>query len=106
MSAAADRERTGLRVLDGLAGLLAAGVLVVGVLLLLAALIAPSVLAAADLGSADGPGWDRVAAHLAVGGAGEAVVRLRRRWPVTVRMAADLAVVVAAVAVIGWGWWP
>jgi hypothetical protein len=93
-------------VLDGLAGLLAAGVLLVGVLLLLAAVIAPAALAAAGLGAADGPGWDRVAAHLLVGGLGEVVVRFRSRWPVPVGVGADLSVIVAALALIWWSWWP
>ena len=106
--AAADpgRPARGLRLLDGLAGLLAAGVLVLGVVLLLAALIAPSLLAAAGLGSADGPGWDRVLAHLGVGVAGELVVRFRRSWPTAVRAIADCAVVSVAVLLIWWAWIP
>ncbi len=99
------RPGPGLRLLDALTGLLAAGVLVVGVVLLLAALIAPAALAAAGLGPAAGPGWDRVLAHLTVGVAGELVVRLRGRWSGSVRVLADLAVLVAAVAVLWWGWW-
>lgn len=95
-----------VRVLDGLAGLLSAGILLVGVLLALAALIAPAALSAAGLGAATGPGWQRVAAHLLVGVSGELVVHLRRRWPPTVRGGVDLAVIVAALVVIGWAWWP
>lgn len=96
----------GLRLLDGLAGLLSAGVLLVGVILLLAALIAPAAVAAAGLGVADGPGWDRVIAHLAVGAAGELVVVLRKRWPTVVRASADFGEVLAALVVIWWGWLP
>ena len=70
-----------------------------------AALIAPAALAAAGLGPAAGPGWDRVLAHLTVGVAGELVVRRRGRWSGSVRVLADLAVLVAAVAVLWWGWW-
>lgn len=107
-AAATDRVRAalGIRFLDGLAGLLAAGILLVGVLLLVSALIAPGLLAAAGLGPADGPGWDRVLAHLGVGVAGELVVRLRRGWPMPVRIGADSAVTVAAVALIWWAWMP
>ena len=95
-----------VRFLDALAGLLSAGVLVVGIVLLLAAVIAPSAVAAAGLGVADGPGWDRVIAHLAVGAAGEVVVLLRRRWPTVVRGLADAVVVLAALMVIWWAWLP
>lgn len=104
--APAGRPGGAVRLLDTLAGLLAAGLLVFGVLLLLAALIAPAALAAAGLGDADGPGWARVAAHLAVGAAGEVVVRRRARWSRAGRILADLAVVLAALAVLGWAWLP
>jgi hypothetical protein len=67
-----------LRLLDGLAGLVAAGMVLIGLLLLLSTLIAPALLSAAGLGVADGPGWTRVGAHLLVGVAGELVVRYRR----------------------------
>jgi len=103
---AAGRPARWVRILDGLAGLLAAGVLLFGGLLLLAAVLAPALPSAVDLGSAAGPGWDRVVAHLAVGVVGEAVVRFRGRWSTTARAGADLAVVLAAVVVIWWGWWP
>ena len=93
-----------MRFLDALAGLLAAGGLVVGIILLFAALIAPAAVAAAGLGVADGPGWDRVLAQLAVGVAGETVVLLRRRWSTVIRVLADSAVVVAALLVIWWAW--
>lgn len=94
------------RLLDALVGLLAAGLLVVGVLLLLTTLIAPAALSAAGLGEASGPGWSAVMAHLAVGVVGEVVVRLRDRWPPMVRVPAELAVLVAALAVLGWVWLP
>jgi len=100
------RLPVGVRILDLLAGLLAAGILLLGVLLLIAAMFAPAVLAAAGLGEAEGPGWIRVLCHLAVGGLGELVVRQRRRWPATARVLADVSVVVAALAVIWWGWLP
>ena len=100
------RPALAIRFLDGLAGLLAAGILLVGVLLLLTALVAPGLLAAAGLGPADGPGWDRVLAHLAVGVAGELVVRLRRGWPMAARIGADGAVTVAALVLIWWAWLP
>jgi hypothetical protein len=102
----AGRFPVGVRVLDLLAGLLAAGILLLGLLLLLAAILAPAVLAAAGLGQAQGPGWISVLSHLAVGGLGELVVRRRSRWPATARWLADLAVIVAALAVIWWGWLP
>jgi hypothetical protein len=95
-----------VRFLDALAGLLSAGVLVVGIILLLASLIAPSAVAAAGLGVADGPGWDRVIAHLVVGAAGELVVLLRRRWPTFFGAMADVVVIVAALPVIWWAWIP
>jgi hypothetical protein len=94
-----------IRLLDALAGLLAAGSVLVGVLLLIAALAAPAVLDAVGLGPADGPGWGRVIAQLAVGLAGEVVVSLRGKWAAPVRVAADLTVICSAVAVISWVWW-
>ena len=104
---ARDRRLRGpVRAVDSLAGLLAAGILLVGVVLLLAALIASAALDAAGLGPADGPGWSRVIAQLATGVAGEAVFRLRARWPVPVRVLGDLAVVGAVLGVIWWAWWP
>jgi len=84
--------------------LVAAGMLVVGAVLLASALLAPAVLSAAGLGPADGPGWSRVGGHLLVGVAGELVVHRRRTWPPPVRVAADLAVLVAAAGVIWWAW--
>ena len=102
----AGRLPFGVRVLDLLAGLLAAGILLLGVFLMLAALFSPAVLAAAGLGDAEGPGWIRVLLHLAVGGLGELVVRLRTRWSTSTRLLADLAVVAAALALIWWGWLP
>jgi hypothetical protein len=93
-------------VLDALAGLLAAGMLVVGTGLLVAQLLAPALLPAAGWGAATGPGWTGVGAHLLVGLAGEAVVRMRRRWAGPLRLGADLAVIVGALAVIAWAWWP
>ena len=102
----AGRLPFGVRVLDLIAGLLAAGILLLGVLLLLAAILSPAVLAAAGLGDAEGPGWIRVLLHLAVGGLGEMVVRLRTRWSISTRWLADLAVVAAALAVIWWSWLP
>ena len=100
------RSALGLRAIDLAAGLLAAGILLVGLGLLLSALIAPARLAAAGHGGANGPGWDRVIAHLAVGVAGEVVVRLRRNWSAPARVAADAAVILGSVGVIWWGWWP
>jgi hypothetical protein len=94
-----------VRVLDALAGLLAAGVVVLAILLLAAQLIAPSALTA-GWGPATGPGWPRVVAHLVVGAAGELVVRFRGRLPGPARATADAAVVVAAVVLVGCGWWP
>jgi len=76
-----------------------------GVVLLVMAVAAPTVLERAGLGEADGPGWPRVLAQLLVGATGELVVRLRHRWPDGPRAAADLAVIVGCVAVIGWVWW-
>ena len=100
------RLPVGVRGLDSLAGLLAAGILLLGVLLLLAAVFSPAILAAAGLGDAEGPGWIRVLSHLAIGGFGELVVRLRRGWPTAARVLGDSAVVAAALAVIWWGWLP
>ena len=95
-----------VRLLDVLAGLLSAGLLVVGGLLLAAQRLAPSVLSMAGWGQASGPGWPRVGAQLLVGVGGEVVVRLRGRLGRGPRIAADLAVIVAAVTVIVWAWWP
>lgn len=95
-----------IRVLDALAGLLAAGVLVFGVGLLLAQVLAPALLSAAGWGAATGPGWVRVLAHLLVGAAGEVVVRARHRWAGTIRAVADVAVIAAALAVVARAWWP
>ena len=103
--AIAARPGRGLRFLDVAAGLVAAGMLIVGVLLLVSALVAPGVLPAAGLGPADGPGWSRVGLHLLVGAAGELVVHRRPSWPPPVRVAADLAVLLAAAGVIWWAWW-
>ena len=95
-----------VRVLDAVAGLLAGGMLVVGVGLLLAQLLAPALVSAAGWGTATGPGWVPVLAHLLVGLAGEVVFRTRHRRTAAVRVLADAAVVVAALAVIAWAWWP
>jgi hypothetical protein len=95
-----------VRVLDAVAGLLAGGMLVVGVGLLLAQLLAPALVSAAGWGTATGPGWAHVLAHLLVGLAGEVVFRTRHRRTAGVRVLADAAVVVAALAVIAWAWWP
>lgn len=95
-----------LRTLDLLTGLFAAGMVVFGVGLLHAQLLAPALLSAAGWGAATGPGWARVLAHLLVGLIGEIVVRARHRWPGPIRVAADLAVVGAAVVVVAWAWWP
>ena len=102
----AGRVGPALRVLDTVTGLFAAGMLVVGIGLLVAQLLAPALLSAAGWGTADGPGWARVLAHLLVGVAGEAVFRSRRRRSGPLRILADAAVVVAAIAVIAWAWWP
>jgi hypothetical protein len=45
-----------------------------------------------------------VGLHLLVGAAGELVVHRRRSWPPPVRVAADLAVLLAAAGVIWWAW--
>lgn len=95
-----------VRVLDTLTGLFAAGMLVLGVGLLLAQLLAPALLSAAGWGVATGPGWIRVFVHLLVGGFGEAVYRTRQGRTGSVRVVADVVVVVAAVAVVAWAWWP
>lgn len=104
--AADGRPGPAVRTLDALTGLVAAGMLVAGGVLLLAQLLVPAVLAAAGWGSATGPGWTRVLAHLAVGGAGEAIYRTRRRRHGALRGGPDLAVVAAALAVVAWAWWP
>ncbi len=100
------RRCVGVRLVDGLAGLLSAGLLVIGIVLLLAAMFAPAVLSAAGLGDAAGPNWVSVLAHLGFGTAGELVVLLRGRWPVPVRAGADLVVIVVIVGVIWLTWWP
>lgn len=102
----AGRAGPGVRMLDSLAGLFAAGMLLVGVGLLLAQLLAPALLSAAGWGVATGPGWASVGAHLLVGGGGEVVYRTRRRWTGWPRVLADTGIVVAALAVIAWAWWP
>lgn len=103
---AAGRVGPALRVLDALTGLFAAGMLVLGAGLLLAQLLAPALLSAAGWGAATGPGWARVLAHLMVGLAGEVVFRARHRRSGPGRVVADVVVIVAAVAVIAWAWWP
>ena len=82
-------------------------------MLLVAQLAAPALWATSGVGEATGPGWDAVAAHLAVGAAGELVALLRRRLrrlpPIGVppiAAAADAAVVAAAVVVLALSWWP
>jgi hypothetical protein len=94
-----------MRVLDVLAGLLAAGVLAVGIVLMLAEIAAPAVLAAAGLGPAQGPGPVTVVAHLSVGIIGEIVVRVRGRWPAVVRAIVDCVIIAAAVTVLAVTWW-
>lgn len=91
---------------DALAGLFAAGMLVVGTGLLVAQLLGPALLPAAGWGAATGPGWVHVGAHLLVGLAGEAVVRMRQRWAGPLRLGADLGVILGALAVIVRVWWP
>lgn len=95
----------GLRALEAIAGLLSGGVLVLGVLLVASQLFAPSLLHGTGYATATGPGWWRVAAHLAVGLAGEAGVLVRRRMAPGARLAIAAGTVVAAVVVIAAAWW-
>lgn len=95
----------GLRILEGAAGLLSGGVLVLGVVLLLSQLFAPSLLGGTGYAAATGPGWWRVAAHLAVGLAGETGVLLRGRIPVAARTAVAAITILAAVAILACSWW-
>ncbi|MBM9474985.1 hypothetical protein JL107_00870 [Nakamurella flavida] len=94
-----------MRILDTVAGVLAAGLLLLGLLLLALQLLAPSVLAAWGVQDAAGPTWGRVVAHVAVGVAGEVVVGLRARWSTSARAGADATVIVLSLAVLWWGWW-
>lgn len=97
--------RRGLRVLDAVAGLLSAGMLVLGLALLVSQLFGAALLGGTGLSAATGPGWWRVAAHLAVGAAGETGVLLRRRLAVGPRAAIAGGTVVAALAVVVAAWW-
>ncbi len=94
-----------LRVIEGLAALLAAGVLVTGVLLAVLDLAAPALIAGSGLSSAQGPRPDRILVPLIVGGLGEAARhhrgRLDPRWRVTVAV----GVVIICLAALWWGWW-
>lgn len=99
------RSSIGVRVADGIAGLLSGGLLLVGIALLAAQLLAPSVLDDTGLARATGPGWGRVVAHLAVGAAGEIVVLCRGRLPVAARVCADIAVLLAVIAILWFAWW-
>lgn len=102
-----DRRRSsaGLRVADGAAGLLSGGLLLVGVALLVMQLLAPSALGGTGLARATGPGWGSVAAHLAVGLGGEALVLCRNRLPDVARACADVAVLLAVAATLWFAWW-
>lgn len=99
------RPSWGARLLATAAGVLAAGLVLLGLLLVALQVLAPTVLTDWGIAAAQGPGWARAGGHLAVGVAGEVVLALRRRWSPSVRVAADGAVVVAALAVLWWGWW-
>lgn len=94
-----------LRATEVVAGLLSGGLLLVGVALLVLQLLAPRLFPGSGLAAATGPGWGRVALHLAVGAAGEATVLLRRRCGVPIRAALAAAVIIGAVAVLWFGWW-
>lgn len=94
-----------MRILDTVAGVLAAGLLLLGLLLLVLQLLAPSVLATWGVQDAAGPAWGGVIAHLAVGVAGEVVAGLRARWSTTARAGADATVILLSLAVLWWGWW-
>ena len=95
------------RLLDALAGLLAAGLLVIGLVLLLAVLIAPDGVA----GSGTRPRRRPRMVQCAGASRGRAAwaswwSALRDRWPAGVRAAADAAVIAAVLAVLWWHWWP
>jgi hypothetical protein len=94
-----------VRVLEVLAGLLSGGLVVVGILLLVSQIAAPSLLSGTGYATAQGPGWWRVAAHLAVGVAGEVGVLLRPKLPTAARAAMAGITVVACLVVLGAAWW-
>lgn len=93
------------RALDTTAGLMSGGLLLIGVVLLGFQLLAPSLMSGSGLAKASGPGWDRVAGHLAVGIAGEVLVLVRHRVPPWVRVVADLLVLTGVVLELWFAWW-
>jgi hypothetical protein len=100
------RRRPGLigRFTVALGDLLAAGALVLGVGLLVAMLLLPSAGTGAFDGTS-GPGWGRVAAHLAVGILGEAAGQWARRTARPVRTPVAGVTVGAVLVVLALSWW-
>ncbi|SDP42466.1 hypothetical protein SAMN04515671_4169 [Nakamurella panacisegetis] len=94
-----------LRTVEATAGLLSAGVLLSGVVLAVLAAVAPALIGGSGLSATDGPRLDRILVPLIVGGAGESMRLFRPRWNTPVRAVAAVAVVVASLLALWWGWW-
>jgi predicted secreted protein len=94
-----------LRAAEATAGLLSGGLLVLGLALLVLQFVAPDLVPGTGFSAPAGPGWGRIAAHLAVGAVGEGVVAARCRLPRPVRGALATAVIAAVLAVLWFCWW-
>lgn len=94
-----------LRAAEAAAGLLTGGLLVLGLALLVLQFAAPQLVPGTGFAAPIGPGWGRIAAHLAVGAAGECAVAARSRLPRPVRIALTTAVIAAVLAVLWFCWW-
>jgi hypothetical protein len=94
-----------LRAAEAAAGLLSGGLLVLGLALLVLQFVAPALVPGAGFAAPAGPGWGRIAAHLAVGAAGEGAVAIRGRVPRPVRGVLAAGVMLAVLAVLWFAWW-
>jgi hypothetical protein len=94
-----------LRTVEAVARLLSGGLLVLGLALLVLQLVAPDLVPGTGFEAPTGPGWGRIAAHLAVGATGEAAAAARSRLPRAARGVLATAAIVAVFAVLWFAWW-
>lgn len=97
--------RRGLRVLEAIAGLLAAGMLVLGLVLLAAKAFAPALLGGHGLERAQGPAWWRLLLVLLAGALGEVAHVARTRFPDSARWVLGVGVTVVAFTALWVTFW-